>query len=1044
MTLPELAIRRPVATLMILISLFVIGGIALFKLPLAFMPEQEDPQVWIIVPYPNASPKTVERSILRPLEDALGSISGLTNMWSRADESSARVSLFFGFDEDMAMKKVEIRERIDRVRSELPDDVEDILVSMQWDPGRTGETILDARISADRDLSHGYELLHDKIVKPILRIPGVAAVDLDGVNPREVHIDLRLAALQAHGVDVRDVAAAIRLNHVDRTVGVLRTGERNLLVRTEGDFESIEQIRNLLVADGVRLSDVAEVTYEEPPLDYGRHLDGQFALGIGVSKESSANTVEVSRQIKAKVAEMSADPEMQGINFLIWEDQGKEILKTIGDLRNTGIFGALLATIVLYLFLRRVSSTLFAVLSIPFSLIVACGVIWANGGNLNTVTLLGLIVGIGMLVDNAVVVMENINRYQEKGLEPAAAALVGSREVSVAVIAATITSIIVFLPIFFGERSDMNVILRELGLTVSITLLASLFVSQTLIPLAAGRLMRSKPRPPGRWMTGLQDRYRALQERLVPWVDGWGWWRKLGAFVFGILFLLALPVWPVLKVDKNMDVTKAEMYVGIRYNITESLSLAKKEELVSRVEAELTPMKEELKIRSIYSYYSDRWVMTRLYMKEGHTNEIAMNTVRRELPNVLPKIPGVRLEVQDNVPFWQRNRGNRVGLRLSGEDTEVLTRLANEAKILLEGVEGLHSVYSTTEGGKLEVQTRVDRDLAREYNVSVEQVASVVALTFRGQNLPRYIDGDEEIVMKMTLDKREDESLEQLRNLPLVQASERGATIPLATVASFSIVKGPDEIQRDNRVTGVWVGGRFDDGTQEEYAAECMALLDQMELPYGYQWEHRRFRREARESQMEFLINLLLAFGLIYAVMAALFESARQAFSLLMSIPFAVTGAAWTLYLTGTDFDQPAAVGLLLLFGIVVNNGIVMNEHINQYRRGGVERAKAMVRGSTERLRPLIMTALTTLLGLLPIIIQKPSLAGVYYYTMALVIMGGLVISTILTMVLLPVSVSLTEDVLGGKGLRSGRSSAPGSRPRRFLPFFRRRAVAGE
>jgi HAE1 family hydrophobic/amphiphilic exporter-1 len=934
------------------------------------------------------------------------------------------VSLFFGYDTDMALKKMEIRERIDRAMRELPDDVDRVIVSEQWDPGRGGETILDARISAERDLSHGYDLLHDRIVKPLLRIPGVANVDLDGVNPREVRVNLRIADLDRYGVDVRDVASAIRGNHLDRSLGIVRTDEQNLLLRTDGQFEDVEQIRKLVVTDGIRLSDVADVTYEEPPLEYGRHLDGQFALGIGVAKESSANTVEVSRQIKENVAAMGEDPELEGINFLIWEDQGKEILRTIGDLRNTGILGALLASLVLYLFLRRFSSTVFAVASIPFSLIVACGVIWAQGGTLNTITLLGLIVGIGMLVDNAVVVMENINRYQEKGVDPRSAALLGSREVSTAVITATITSVIVFLPIFFSERNEMNLMLVELGSTVCITLLASLFISQTLIPLAAGRFIRGEARKTGPLMTGLQDRY----QRVLGFTLNHKWLAPvIGLAVIGSAY------YPAMKVDKNMDVSQAEMFVGVRYNVSESMTLEKREKLATRVEGVLDPYREELHLRSIYSFFSNDWLMTRLYMEEGHTNEASMNRVRKRLPEILPRIAGVELEVQDNVPFWQRNRGKRVGFRLSGEDTEVLSELANDAKVLLEQVEGLHSFYSTTEEGRYEVQTRVDRDLAREYGVGVEQAASVVELTFRGQNLPRYIDGDEEVEMKLLLDDQKQQSLDQLRNLPLVQAGGSGSTIPLATVANFNVVKGPDEIQRDNRVTGVWVGARFDEGTQEDYAAQCMAILDGMELPYGYHWEHRRFQRDAAESQKEFVINLLLALGLIYAVMAGLFESIRQALSLLVSLPFALAGAAWTLWLTGTDFDQPAAVGLLLLFGIVVNNGIVMIEHINGYRRRGMARRAAMLQGGRERLRPILMTAVTTLLGLLPIVIQKPSLAGVYYYSMALVIMGGLAISTVLTTLLLPTTVCLTEDTLGWLGRRLG------ALPGRIVSLVRRR-----
>ena len=1031
MTLPELAIRRPITTLMVLVSLFVIGAIALTKLPLAFMPEAESPQIWVIVPYENASPKTVETTILRPLEDHLGAVAGVGHMWSRADESGARVSLFFDWETDMAMKRVEVRERIDRARADLPDDVKEIHISRFWDPGENGETIMEARISSGRDLSRGYDLLHDKIVKPIERIPGVASVDLDGVNPREVRINLRPGDLERYGVDVRAVISTLYASNEDRSLGSIRASDRKWLLRAVGAFADVDEIRNLMVGEsGVRLSDVADIRYEEPPLEYGRHLDGNFALGIGISKESNANTVTVTDAIKRQVAEMGEDPEMEGINFLIWEDQGQEIRKTILDLRNTGILGAILASLVLFLFLRRVSSTVIAVSCIPFSLIVACGVVWAKGGTLNTVTLLGLIVGIGMLVDNAVVVMENINRYREKGLDARAASLLGSREVSVAVIAATLTSVIVFLPIIFSDRNEMNLILRELGLTVCFTLLASLFISQTLIPIATSRFLRAdREKKPGRLMAATQSAYHDLLRFTLR--------HKWIAPVVGLLLISSAAI-PFQKIDKNLEPSHAEMFVGIRYNLSEPMSLDRKEELITRVEKSLEPFKAELKVKSIYSFWSKDWMLTRCYMEDGETNETQMNVVRSRLRELVPQIAGVNLEIQDNVPFWQRNRGKRVGFRLSGEDTEVLTELATEAKLLLEGVEGLHSVYSSAEGGKFEVQTTVDRDRAREYGVTVNQAADVVEMTFRGRRLPRFLDDDREIEMRLTLDEKDQESLEQLKALPLRQASVGSANqIPLATVADFEIVRGPDEIQRDNRVTGVWVGGRYDEGVKDDYVAKCEELLDTIDLPYGYAWEHRQFQRDARESQLEFLMDLGLALLLIFAVMAGLFESVRQAISLMVALPFALVGAAWTLYFTGTDFDQPAAVGLLLLLGIVVNNGIVMIEHINKYRREGVEREAAMLLGGRERLRPILMTAVTTLLGLLPIAVQKPSLAGVYYYSMALVIMGGLLLSTVLTTILLPTTVCLTEDSLGwtGRGFRR-----LGGLVRR--PFTRRRAQA--
>ncbi len=1031
MTLPELAIRRPITTIVTLLSILVLGSIALTRLPLAFLPDFEQPNLWIVAAYPNASSKTIERQILRPLEEGLGSIQGVRHMWSRCDEGSARVNLNFDWGTDMKMKRVEVREKLDRMmKDQLPDDLDRIDIGGDWDPSAGGEQIIEARISSGRDLSKGYDLLDRKIIRPLERIPGVAVVRLDGVNPREVRINLRLSDVQRHGVDPREILRRLNANNVDRSLGVLRGSERDQMVRAVGAFQTVDEIADLVVgANDVRLSDVADVTYAEPPLEYGRHLDGQFALGVSVAKESSGNTIEISREVKARIAEMALDPELEGINFLVWEDQGREILETMVDLRDSGVLGGILAAAVLYLFLRRASSTAVAVVCIPFSLVFACGVIWAMGGTLNTITLLGLIVAVGMLVDNAVVVMENIARHEENGVPRRRAATVGSREVTVAVTAATLTSVIVFLPIIFSRPSEMNIYLKELGITVSLTLLASLFISQTLIPLMMSRFISARRREgAGDWMQRLGARYeRVLGFALRrPWI----------APVVG-LAVLGSAVWPFLKIDKNFDVSNTEMFVQVSYHMSEPLSLERKEELVTRVEEILEPHKASLDVRSIYSFWSQDWMMTRLYMEEGHATEKDMNEVRRKLKSLVPKFAGVRLEVQDNIPFWMRDRGKRIAFQLTGEDTEVLTVLAEEARIRLEEIPGLFDFYTTAEGGKLELQTRIDRERSRIYGVDAGTPAEVVELSFRGRRLPRFKGPDGEVEMRLTLDERETRSVEQLHNLTLIPAS--GAAIPLASVAEFATVKGPEEIVRDDRVTNVWVGARYEEGVKEEYLAKAKALLDEIDLPYGYAWEASLFQRGRNESRMEFFTNLLLALGLIFAVMAGLFESVRQALSLMVSLPFALAGATWTLYVFGVDFDQPASVGLFLLLGTVVTNGIVMIEHINMYRRGGMERREAMLRGGRERLRPVLMTTATTLLGLLPMVIQKPSLAGVYYYSMGLVIMGGLAVSTILTMVLLPTTVCLTEDVLDRAGawgaafrgmvrrrLRSARGGASG------------------
>ena len=1026
MTLPELAIKRPVTILMVLVSIIVLGVVALMRLPLAFMPDIVEPELFVQLPYENASPEQVERMIVRPVEDALGSVRGLKTMWSRCGSDGGRVRLGFDWSMNMYMARTEVWERIDRIRDQLPDDMGDIQVTTNWDSRDADQPILEGRLSSPRDLSESYDLLDRKIIKPLERIPGVAQVRLDGVNPREVRVNLRVADLDLHGVDVRDVAQALRAGNFDQSLGHITAGEARYVLRTVGTLGDVEQIRSLpLRADGLRVSDVADVVYEEPPLEYGRHLDGHFAVGVTVSQESKANTVEVCDQLEAVIAGLGDDPELEGVNFLVWFSQGREIRKTLRDLTFTGIFGAILAAAVLFIFLRRVATTLVAVLCIPFSLIVTCGIIWAQGRSLNTLTLLGLIVGIGMLVDNAVVVMENIFRHREMGADRKTAARRGAREVTTAVVAATLTSVIVFIPLIFNKPSEMNIYLKELGITVCLTLLASLFISQTLIPLATSWYIKSQPRPRGRLMVAMEDRY----QRALAWNLGHRW----VAVIVGLV-VVASAVYPFKHVDMNFDTSQTELFVQVGYDISEKLSLERRQAVVSQVEAALEPHREELLARSIYSFWNDRFALTRIYLGEGETNEENLALVRSRLRTMLPEIPGVKLNVQENNQGWRMHRGaDRVAFQLVGDDTEVLMRLSEEAMARLRAVPGLVDVESRHNEAQTELHIEPDRDLTSRYDVSANQVAQVVGLTYRGQRLRRFRTDDGEREMRLTLDEQETESISQLRNLPL--RTSTGEKVPLAAVARLNERPGREEIQRDNRLTSVWVTARYTTGTREEYMPLVSATMNEMDFPFGYSWTFGAWQQQQKEQSREFLTNLLLALLLVFAVMAGLFESARQALALMVALPFALAGAIWTLYLTGTGFDQPAAIGLLLLIGIVVNNGIVMLEHINQYRRAGMDRTEAMLRGGRERLRPILMTAVTTLIGLVPIVVQRPSLGGVYYYSMALVIMGGLVVSTFLTAILLPTLAALSEDGFAAIGRLPGRVLG------RLLPG-RRRAAA--
>ncbi len=1002
MTLPEIAVKRPIATLMALVCVLVLGVIALFRLNLGFMPEAESRSLYVSFSYPNASPKALERMIIKPIEDALSSMNGLTEISSRVSSWGNRVSLDFGYKVDIDLARAEIHERLDRIKSELPEDLDYITISSHRDAQETGETILEARLSSNRDLSQDYNLLEQKVIRPLSRIPGVAQVNLDGVNPKEVRIELDLARLKQYRLQARDIWQSVARNNQNAAIGILRTSKTKVTLRSLGRFTSIEQIRQQLINNSqLKLADVATITYQEPELEFGRHINGDFAVGLNISKESSAKTIGITQAIHKKIEKMKADPELTGIHFLVWQDQGKEIKNTLNDLKNTGIFGAILAFFVLLIFLRRLSTTLVAVLCIPFSLIVACGVIWVQGKTMNTISLLGLIVGIGMLVDNAVVIMENINRYQNKGYSGRVAAILGSKEVSVAVITATVTSLIVFLPMIFSKPTDFNIILQELGITIAITLLASLIISQTLIPLASAKLVKQKQKQVS---TPIMDKIRRHYVKVLSFNLKHRW-----LAIFSGAVILASTYYPVKNMNFNFERSSTQSFVGMSVQAFEANSLVAKENIISQIEKILMPHKERLNVDAIYSWWDENYSIIRLYMKTGFQNEEAMNKVRKVLPSLLPEIAGVEIQVQDNTPFWRRNAGKKVAVELQGNDSDILAKIAKQAMNKIETIPGLFDIYSTSEGDKYELHVELDRDRMAAYQISASEPANLLEMTFRERRISRYKTQDGEVDIKLLLNQQQNTSLADVKNSQLIKENEQ--PILLNNISQFYTEKIPRGIRRNGKITNIYIGARFDSGKKNEYREKVTQLLKEIELPNGYQWGFNFSSKREKQNQTEFITSLLLSLGLIFAVMAGLFESMRQALSLMISLPFALAGAFWTLFIFGIDFDQPASVALLLLLGIVVNNGIVMIEHINLYRRQGWKRYDAMIQGGQERLRPIIMTALTTLVGLIPIIIQKPSLGGTYYYSMAYVIIGGLLFSTLLTTLFLPATISLVEDV---------------------------------
>lgn len=1013
MSLPRLSVNRPVTTAMLLLGALTLGAISFTRIPLAYLPDVDFPAVFITVPYPNSNPLQIEREIVRPLEEALATIPGARRTNATATADRAQLQLDFTWGETVDVARAKVFEAVEDARPDLPADVREIFVNTF---STTRIPIVEARISAPGlDLSANYERLERRIADPIRRVPGVARVDLSGVEPREVRIDLRADRIAAHRVDIGQVAARVENLNRNLPLGSIRAEEGVTPVRGFGALDAIHQIGAFPLNErGLRVADIAEVTYREPPIGFGRHLDDEAAIGLSVFKSAEANTVEVATAVTALIESgIAADPALAGISLLVFEDQAAQITSGLAGIRTEGLLGAVLAVFVLFLFLRRVDTTSIVSLTIPMSIIAAAIILYFAGRSLNVLSMMGMMLGVGLLVDDAIVVLESIVREHGRGLRAKAAAIVGAHAVSGPVIASTITTAIVFLPTVVGAKNPMSIWLGEIGLALSLTVFCSLFISLTLIPLVSSRLLARRASAAPRWTERLADAYQRLLRVTLRrrWITA----GVAAAFLVSAIlpFFLGLSTAVFAGLNRNR--------IFLAYEFGDFHHRADAERVVDRVEDALRPLREPLGIESVYSYFAENEAQTVLSFGDEHVSDDEGAELRDRIREALPTLPGVRILFGDD----DRDTGGSsmfFRVNLYGDDSGELTALAERAAEGLASVEGVTDIESREESPRREVVVRPRLEEAALYGITPRDLSDIFGFSLGGRRLRRFQTGEREVEVLLTMSQQDVSRVEDLRNFTLI--GDGGAPVRLGNLADFEIVERKRAVRRVDRKGVATVRASYEGEDWNAAREEIEAGMDALALPPGVSWSFgERISRQDTDLR-NMAVNYLLALLLIYIVMAAQFESLSHPFAILVSIPYALWGAAWLLLATGSPFNLMAQIGLLILMGIVVKNGIVLIDHVNALRRGGMERSEALLVGGRERLRPILMTAGATMLALVPMSLGRAGLDGLYYYPLARTVIGGLAASTVLTLVILPFFYTLLDD-LGLRARRLWRDSTP-------------------
>lgn len=987
----ELALRRPVTTVMTFVALALVGLLASRLLPLEQFPDIDFPGIFIQIPYPGSTPEEVERRITRPIEEALATLSGVERMRSTSQDDQAEIGVFFGWDTEAGAKGIEARAKIDSIRHELPDDLQRIFI---FTGSTSDQPILVLRISAEgRDLSDSYDMLDRNLKRRLERLEGVSRVTLEGVDPREIRILLDADRVAAHGVNIIELRELLQKSNFAVSAGLITDHGQRFSVRPIGEFGSLADIENIIIdGNNLRIRDVATVEMRAPERNYGRHLNRTYAIGVHVLKQTGANIVDVVDRAMAEVEKVRDLPEMQGIKVFTLDNQGDSVRESLSDLLFAGMIGALLALIVLYLFLRQITTTVIVTLAVPFSLLITLGMMFFFDLSLNILTMMGLMLAVGMLVDNSVVVTENIFRQRKMHPDkPLEATVKGVKEVGMAVVAGTTTSIIVFVPIMFGPQNDITVFLTHVGITVTVAMIASLILAQTLIPMLASRLPPPSEKHQARWMERLTERYT----RALDWTLHHRWWTALG-----ILLIMGSIVIPSNLINFNMWPQEGSRRLFLPYNIEGHHTLERVEAVVHRMEAYLLDEEKakELEITDVYSYFEpDRAESTILLTPKSEarrsTDEI-IEQILEEMPEIVIGDPSFDFDFQGGQEGFS--------LQITGESTERLADISDEVIRLLETVEGLENVRSEGRVGEQEVRVVVDRERAINVGLSSEAVADAIGIAMRGDNLREFRGEDSEIQVRLAFRDSDKQSLEDLASLPLYTMT--GERIRLGSIADFQVTRGPRAIVRRDRQTADVIVANMEDVTLEDLQPKVEKLMEQFNMPPGYSWKFGRGFDNMDETQQLMVQNILLAIVLIYLVMAALFESALYPLSIITSILFSIIGVFWFFALTGTTFSFMAFIGIMILIGVVVNNGIVLVDHVNNLRREGMPRDEAILQSGRDRLRPILMTVATTILGLTPLAVGDTKIGGggPPYFPMARAIIGGLAFSTVVSLLVVP------------------------------------------
>jgi HAE1 family hydrophobic/amphiphilic exporter-1 len=1017
--LPRFSLNRPVTVAMILLAMLVVGIIGYYRIKMDLFPAGLNPPfMGIWVPYSDANPKEIEEQIVKPMEGELKTVKNLKRLYSNSSSRGSWFWLEFAQGTNMDLAYSQVSDRVERARPLLPNDQEYIYIRRFRE---TDNPSIYMGISFDETVVDPY-YASDKFIKQAIEgIKGVANVELFGLREKYIQIIVDNDKVRTYRVNLPQLMGALLRDNFAMSNGYVYIGHKKYLLRTQSRFKTLEDIKNIEIGNGVRLENIAEVVYD---LDEEQRqilrVDGRIAAGLVAYKESEANTVEVCQRITQKLEEQFKDrPELKGVDYFVFWNEGEQITGSIENLKTTMMWGGFFAFLVLLLFLRKVRITLMLTLAIPLSLLISVLCVYALGWTLNAFTMMGLMISIGLVVDNSIVITENIYRLNGMGYDKQRASVLGASEVGLAIVLATLTTMVVFLPMMImSGNSFLSFYLTRIGVPVIFAIGGSLLIALILIPLASTKLIPPKVKIIQMTHSTVTQWYQTFLVKILK--------HRLDALI--VILLLILSMFIPLNLMKRSDSAEGgPRDARVICDFPPDYNLEKSDEVLNYIANKIMEKKDLYQLDHVATRARSLWGMVEIYLEPPKdtqwyqliyykvANLLGISNYKRltreelteDIKKNLPEIPDVRIRTT----WSEEGEGQDSALTflLRGYDIGVLDQLTRELQKQITLVDGVLSVETDTETGHNEIHITTNREKTFNIGTNPNYLGRLVRFTLGQRKISNFQTPEREIEIYVKSRQDQRQSVAQLKNTFI--KTDSGTETNLAAISDLTFHKSVGNIRRENSKTSLEMKVYIGDEDMKEMTKRLEKIFKNFKFPNGYSYETGGRIRRFGEQDEDLATALIFSLILVLLIMGVLFESIVLPFSVLVAIPAAFVGSFWFLYITGTTFEIMAGIGLVVLIGVVVNNAIVLIDLINQYRNSGMQREQAILVAAMHRFRPILMTALTTIFGLMPMALGNTGLIGIPYAPMGVTLIGGLVSSTFLTLFAVPVFYTYFDDL---------------------------------